>query len=362
MDRQDEKAAYLVALPAILLAIILKIIPLLGALKLPFIDYSPALGIGGSPYIGFRNFSNLFSTYYFRRLVSNTLILKFGFIFISGILAFILGLSLSYIARTWLRNIFIVLFTIPFFIPTSVFSYILLEVVSIQWFADPERFRITYITMEALRASGVLSIIVLSFIKTRRLDKSTNAAMAAKAISIFLLVQLSSLMTIDFEMLNQFLNPLVYNVADTIDTYMYRTGVISGEVNQVTPMWLIRFIIQLLITVGVYYTIKNTYMEEYMDGEEHENISKEAKSDDRLYPKILGILFCVLYVTVLCIPIISLLRSGGELATDIGSEKFKDIELIPVFAKYLSITLLAVAFNTIITILLAYPLDRKSVV
>ena len=104
MGRQDENIAYLIAMPAIILALIFKLIPLFGAFKLPFVDYKFTMGIGGSPYIGLKNFSDLFSTYYFRRLVSNTLILKFGFVFISGIIAFILGWALSHIEKRWFRK------------------------------------------------------------------------------------------------------------------------------------------------------------------------------------------------------------------------------------------------------------------
>lgn len=356
MERQDEKIAYLIALPAIILAIALKIVPLLDAFKLPFIDYKPALGLGGSPYIGFRNFSSLFSTYYFRRLVSNTLMLKFGFVFISGVVALILGLSLSYIKRGWLRTIFIILSTIPYFIPASVYSYILLGTISTQYFLDPERFRISYIMLEVLRSSGILSIIVFSFIETRRRYGNTNLVSAVRAITILLLIQLSSLMTTDFEMLNEFLNPLVYNVADTIDTYMFRAGLLNGKVNQVSPMWLIRFIIQLFITIGVYYTIKNTYSEERAEEQEFEESPKRTLSEEKSYPRILSIVIYCIYIVVLCLPLISILISKGELIASTGSDKFKNVEILPIFIKYISITLVSVILNLFITILLAYPL------
>ena len=45
MKRQDERIAYLIALPAIILAFIFKLFPLVGAFKLPFIDYRITTGM-----------------------------------------------------------------------------------------------------------------------------------------------------------------------------------------------------------------------------------------------------------------------------------------------------------------------------
>lgn len=372
MKRQDERIAYLIALPAIILAFIFKLFPLVGAFKLPFIDYRITTGMGGSNYIGFNNFSNLFSAYYFRRLVSNTFILKIGFVFLSGIIAFILGIALSNIKKEWLRYTFVILFTIPFFIPVSVFCYMVLVILqlhplpflpSIEQLLEPEWFRLIYIILESFRASGILSIIVFYFIKTKGREGGTRRAIAAKAIALFLFVQLSSIMTVNFEMLNEFISPLADSTADTLDTFIFKNGIINGDVNQASSIWFLRFIIQLPITIGVYYIIKNAYYEELIDREDLEydveasyevelEAIKEEKSEYEESSKSWGVVICLIYTLILILPIVSILGIDGDRT----SYQFQNTAISTSFIRYIVLTFMAALLNFVITILLAYPL------
>ncbi|NMA95884.1 MAG: hypothetical protein GX974_07580 [Clostridiales bacterium] len=357
-DRRDERNAYLIAMPAILLGLVLKIIPLLDAIKLPFMDFSLSAGTEGSPYVGFHNFARLFSTYYYRRLVSNTLILKLGSISLSALMAFLLGLSLSYIKQRKIRDIFIIFFTIPFFIPSSVFSYLMFKAFSTRWFVQSDKFRIVYMIVETLKKAGVFSIIIYSFIEYRDISKNSKLVIAIKGISIFLLVQLSSILTLDFETLSELINPLVYNVADTVDTYMYRIGIFEGDINQVTPIWFMKFIVQFPITVGIYYAMKNIYIQEYLDRYEHVQTCEESK--ESFYSKSLSMLMSLIYIAILCVPFVMIFMGiKGEPATLTVNENIINMDIISTGTRYLSLVFIAVLFNSILTLLLSYPLTMS---
>ena len=70
-------------LPVLIFFILFHYKPMYGAI-IAFKDYTPALGITESPWVGLENFSRFFSSVYFGRLIRNTILLSvysliFGF-------------------------------------------------------------------------------------------------------------------------------------------------------------------------------------------------------------------------------------------------------------------------------------------
>ena len=68
---------YLLFIPVFLYYLIFAYKPLYGAL-MAFQDYSPATGVSGSPWVGFKHIETFFGSYYFGRLLKNTLTISFG--------------------------------------------------------------------------------------------------------------------------------------------------------------------------------------------------------------------------------------------------------------------------------------------
>lgn len=66
---------YLLLLPAVILLLLFAYIPMYG-IVIAFKDYSPALGIGGSPWAGLKYFEKFFNSYQFDTTIKNTLILS----------------------------------------------------------------------------------------------------------------------------------------------------------------------------------------------------------------------------------------------------------------------------------------------
>src|SRR5437763_1788885 len=71
-----NKELYLIALPVIAYYIIFHYLPMYGAI-IAFKDFTPAAGISGSPWAGFKHFKNFFSSIYFFRVMKNTLSISF---------------------------------------------------------------------------------------------------------------------------------------------------------------------------------------------------------------------------------------------------------------------------------------------
>ena len=70
---------YLLALPGLIYLLIFKYAPMFG-LVIAFKDYDPYSGVAGifsAPWVGLANFRKFFDSYYFGRIMSNTLIISF---------------------------------------------------------------------------------------------------------------------------------------------------------------------------------------------------------------------------------------------------------------------------------------------
>ena len=66
---------YLMLLPAVVYVILFCYAPMYG-LQIAFKNYKVSLGVSGSPWVGFRYFSDFFQCYYFVTLLKNTLMLS----------------------------------------------------------------------------------------------------------------------------------------------------------------------------------------------------------------------------------------------------------------------------------------------
>ena len=62
-------------LPAVVYVILFCYAPMYG-LQIAFKNYKVSLGISKSPWVGFRNFTDFFQSYYFGTLLKNTLVLS----------------------------------------------------------------------------------------------------------------------------------------------------------------------------------------------------------------------------------------------------------------------------------------------
>ena len=71
-DFKQNGTLYLLVLPVIVFYLIFMYKPMYGAL-IAFKNYSPALGVADSPWVGMKHFEQLFSTPDFWRVFKNTL-------------------------------------------------------------------------------------------------------------------------------------------------------------------------------------------------------------------------------------------------------------------------------------------------
>jgi putative aldouronate transport system permease protein len=110
---------YLLLLPAVILMICFTYIPMFG-IVIAFKDFTPAAGIFGSPWAGWKYFQEYFNSYQFWPTIKNTLIISLYTILVTFPLPIVVALMCNQITSAKYKKFFQVSTYLPHFISTVV--------------------------------------------------------------------------------------------------------------------------------------------------------------------------------------------------------------------------------------------------
>lgn len=262
------KAVYIMLLPAIVYYVIFHYAPL-GGIVIAFKKYNIFKGIAGSPWVGFANFEKLFKSDQFYRILRNTLIFGFLKIIVVFPAPIILSLMLNEVRSTKVKRVVQTTVYLPHFFSWVIVGGLVTQFLDptrgtlneiirmfggtpINFMAKPQYFR-TIVTLSSLwKNTGWGTIVYLSAIAG--LDQSPYEAAIVDGANRFQLIRYVTIpgimMTIcmvfiinmgnvlknSFEQIFVLYNPLVYEVGDVIETYVYRTGLIDGRYDYSTAV------------------------------------------------------------------------------------------------------------------------------
>ncbi|NLJ40626.1 MAG: hypothetical protein GX352_03300 [Clostridiales bacterium] len=365
--------AYLVALPAFVFLFIFKIIPFFNSLVLPLREFDAGDGIKAVAWAGMKNFKSLFGTGWFPKALGNTILFKLEFILLSCLTAFVLTLVLGFIRAKFWQRFFSAIFLLPYFIPAAVFGYFTLYAIenaglfflfSAQSMADPGIFRLVYPILEVIRNLGIPVIMILGAINSKReSDDGTGGFLhiqlipALKALGLFALVQLSALLTLDYEIFSYLAAPGLHEGIGTIDAFIFRAGYETMDFGAASAAWLIRFIIQLGLSVLAFSLIKKHMAPSFFGT--GIKVEKTKKRWGTLAGVVAGLFLLEIYLLFTTAPLaISVIETFQGSAPAAGS-LISGLPLSRAFAVYLPAIAFAVIINAVFTILLAYPLTVK---
>ena len=264
-------------------------IPIYGIL-LAFKDFKYNLGILGSPWNDFQHFRDLFTDPFFPRIVRNSIIisvLKIIFAFPAPIL---LAILINEIHTSSLKRTIQSISYLPHFMSWVVLAGIIEELLSPQrgvplffatlfgaervpdLLADPQFFRAMLVMTHIWQAIGWGSIIYFAAISTidpelyevAALDGAGRVRMAwhitvpslVPVITVVFILQIGRLLNAGFDQIFNLYHPLVYEVADILDTYEYRVGILRGEFGIGTAVGLFKNVIGVTLLVGANLIIK----------------------------------------------------------------------------------------------------------
>ena len=259
-DLRRNKHIYIIILPVFAYYFVFHYLPMYGAL-IAFKDFFPSRGVWGSPWVGFRHFKDFFGSYYFSRLIKNTLALSVYSLIFGFPAPIILALLLNEQRAIWFKRIVQTITYIPHFISIVIVCGIIINFVKadgmialmVKFFTgydgnlllDPKYFRTIYVASGIWQQVGWSSIIYLATLaginfelyEAARIDGAGRWKQALyitlpsllPTITILLILQMGSLMNIGFEKVMLLYNPRILDKADVISTFVYRQGILSAQ-------------------------------------------------------------------------------------------------------------------------------------
>lgn len=269
-------------LPVLIFFILFHYKPMYGAI-IAFKDYTPALGIAESPWVGLENFSRFFSSVYFGRLIRNTILLSVYSLIFGFPAPIILALLLNEVRSKKFKGLTQTVTYLPHFISMIVVTGMLVDFSMtsglfndiIELFGgerspllqNPDLYRTIYVASGIWQEAGWGSIIYLSALsgvdsqlyeaaqidgagKWKQLLNVTLPGIMPTIVIMFIL-KMGTLMNMGYEKTILLYNPATYETADIISSYIYRIGLLDQDWSYSTAIGLFNSVINfalLLIT------------------------------------------------------------------------------------------------------------------
>jgi putative aldouronate transport system permease protein len=279
---KKNKAIYWMALPVVLYFLLFKYVPMYGAI-IAFKDFTVGQGIWGSDWVGFKHFSDFFNSYYFWRILGNTLILSLYQLLFGFPAPILLALLLNELKSEIFKRSVQTISYIPHFISIVVICGMVVDFSArdglfntiIEFFggqssallSEPGNFRTIYTASSVWQELGFSTIIylaALSAINPELFDaaKVDGASRIRQVwhitlpgiipmIVILLILRIGGLMEIGFEKIILLYNPNVYETADVISTFVYRKGISeSTQFSYTTAVGLFQSVVNFILLLS----------------------------------------------------------------------------------------------------------------
>ncbi len=287
---------YYLMLPGLIYFLIFKYLPMIG-ISISFLEINPFIGLQGiiqGKWIGFKNFEKFFSSYFFGNIVANTFIisgLKLLFTFPTTIA---LALLINELVNVLFKRVVQTISYLPHFISWVVVAGLAFKLFAtsgglvnhvIEWFGgeslgflgDPRYFRSVLIATHVWKEIGWGTIIILAALagvnpelyesaiidganKWQQVIRITLPSIAM-VISILLIFNVGNLINAGFEQVLLLYNPLVYDVSDIIDTYVYREGLQQLNFSYAAAVGVFKSVAALAMVVIANFTAKRLEQE-----------------------------------------------------------------------------------------------------
>ncbi len=280
---KESRALYLLMLPSVIIFLLFTYYPMYGVI-IAFKDFTPADGILGSPWVGFKHFIQYFNSYQFGLTIRNTIVISLYTILVTFPLPIALALMCNQIRSKWFKKFFQVSTYLPHFISTVVMCGMLIlflspstgiiaKLVGILGFELPNlmgsasAFPSIYVWSEAWQHVGwdsILYIATLSAVDPTLYEAATmdGASKWKKMIhidvpallptaTIMFILRMGSVMSVGFEKIYLLQNTLNSSTSEIISTYVYKMGLISNQYSLSSAIGLFNNVINLALLLLV---------------------------------------------------------------------------------------------------------------
>ncbi len=272
---------YIIVIPSITFFIVFKYWPLFNA-QIAFKDFKPVLGVVGSPWVGFKHLEAFFNSYYFSRLIGNTLFFSIAGLILGMPTAIILAVALYETRFNMIRSIVQTGAYIPHFLSWVIMFGVLLTMLSpseglvneiikatggksISFLTSPKYFRWVAIFSNIWKETGWSTILYYAALMgieqslfeaasvdgASRLQRIWHISLPGilPVIMIVTLLRLGHILDAGFNEIFVLYSVPVYSVADIIDTWVYRAGILEFKYSLATAVGMFKGVIGLVLLV-----------------------------------------------------------------------------------------------------------------
>lgn len=283
-----DKYLYLLLLPGIVALFIFNYIPMYGVV-IAFKEYNIFAGISKSPWVGFLQFERLFRNPDFSQVIVNTLLIS-TYKLIWGFPApIILALLLNELRNKHFKKTAQTILYLPHFISWVIFAGLIVTFLNpttgvvndiivrlggrkVDFLASKSMFRSILVITDIYKGVGWGTIVYLSAIsgvdptlyeaatvdgasRFRQVWHITLPAIRSVVV-VLLILNLSNILNAGFDQVFLLYNPLVYEVGDIIDTYVYRKGLVDSNYSLASAAGLFKNGIALILIVTTNSIVK----------------------------------------------------------------------------------------------------------
>lgn len=272
---------YVLLVPGIIFLFLFNYLPM-GGVVIAFQDFNIFKGIADSAWVGFDNFVRLFTSADFLLVFKNTLIISIMKILILFPLPIVLAILLNEIRHLKFKKTIQTVVYLPHFISWVIVSGLFIGILSVNggivnniltlfgqepipFFMSKDYFRWVLVFTEGWKEVGWGTIVYLAAIvgidqeqfevakidganKLQQIIHITIPSIAPTIILMFIL-RLGSLLNAGTEQILVMYNPVVYDVADVIGTYVYRVGLGTSDYSFSTAVGLFNSVISFILIV-----------------------------------------------------------------------------------------------------------------
>ncbi|EKN65195.1 CUT1 family carbohydrate ABC transporter membrane protein 1 [Neobacillus bataviensis LMG 21833] len=282
LQMKKMKTLYFMLLIPMIMLFIFSYIPMYGII-IAFKDFSPGLGIWDSPWNNFEHFKRLFSDFLFVRALKNTVIISLLKVVIVFPAPIIFAILLNEIKSEKFKKVTQSISYLPHFMSWVILSAMVIEVFSPQrgiinfiitlfggeplnFMADKTSFIPILVLTDMWKEIGWGAIIYLASIASidpglyeaaemdgaGRFHKMIHVTLPSimPMVIIMFILRLGSILNAGFDQILNLYNPLVYEVADIIDTYVYRSGLEQFQFDYATAVGLFKNVVGIVLILS----------------------------------------------------------------------------------------------------------------
>ena len=286
---QKDWQLHLMILPGLLFILIFKYMPL-GGITIVFKEFLPGKGIWGSPWVGLENFEYMLALPDTKRVMWNTLFIAAAKILINFPVPIIISILLNEVKNHRFKRSVQTIIYLPYFISWVILAGIIQDLFAkeglinqflgifgaepVFFLGNKYAFLGVLIGTDVWKNFGYNTVVYLAAITgidetlyeaakidgANRFQQIWNVTLPgiAPIVVLMMILNLGNVLNAGFEQIFNLYNPLVYETADIIDTFVYRISLVEANYSLGTAVGLLKSVVSFILIVTS-YKIANKY-------------------------------------------------------------------------------------------------------